>query len=312
LLLDFTTPVHERFAQNHSVPGYHPPAGTPRPGEESVRQTFGEEWGAVASSELSFTYSHEDLVALNRRVWLRRAAEEQLGSVLDAGCGLGRETLALREVTGAELVVGVDLNSALAESREAADPPPGVHFVVASLFALPFPDASFDLVYAQGVLHHTHSTQNALRAVARHVREGGYLFVWLYALEDRLVERRLRRRAATAAEAVVRPLVARSTPRARRTFFRLARAVAHPRLRSRMRHGERWQPMDTEAFLRDWLSPRYAHRHGWNEVIEWLEELGFAVVDLHSPLAYRRLFAQRLFGIGLTARRRNPQRAANS
>jgi SAM-dependent methyltransferase/uncharacterized protein YbaR (Trm112 family) len=308
ILLDFRLPLHEA---GDAPQGYGPPRGEPRPGELSAQETFSEEWGAVTDSELSFTYSVDELVELNRRVWLK-GIDSGVRRVLDVGCGLGRETLALRSATGAEEVVGVDLNLALLNSPEARHAPPGTHFAVASVFALPFRPGSFDLVHSQGVLHHTYSTERAFRAVAPLVSDGGHLFVWLYGLEDRLAtkgRRRVAMNGALALERVFRPLVSRSPKPMRDAFFAGATRAAHPLLKPRMRHADRWEPENTDTFLRDLLSPRFAHRHGWNEVIEWFEREGFEVVDVQSPLAYRRLFGQPLWGVGLTGRRTRPSAA---
>lgn len=310
VLLDFRTPLHERFAAEHSsaVHGYAPPRGEPRPGEEDVQRTFGEEWGAVVGSDLSFTYSHDDLVALNRDVWLRFLGDApRVPRVLDVGCGLGAETLALREATGAEEIVGIDLNLSLLASRAAAEPPEGVHFVVASMFALPFERRSFDLVYAQGVLHHTWSTAAAFDAVAGFVGDGGALFVWVYGQEDRLGldgRRALVTRSMYVAEQGLRPVLARAPDAVRSGFFALASRAAHPLLRPRVPHSERWEIDNTEHYLRDMLSPRFAHRHRWNEVIEWFEAAGFEIVGVQSPRAYRERFGDRLWGVGVAGRRR--------
>ena len=227
--------------------------------------------------------------------------------VLDVGCGLGAEGRALKELLPDAEAVAVDLNLALLGSPHVGAAPSGVHFAVASLFALPFRPRSFDLVYAQGVLHHSYSTRTALERVAAHVAEEGYLFVWLYGREDHLGlsgRRAIATRAALALERVLRPALAASPPRARGAFFAGATRAVHPLLKPRMRHKGRWERENTEHHLRDWLSPRYAHRHGWNEVLTWLEELGFDVVDVQSPTAYRRLYGDRLWGVGLTGRRR--------
>jgi SAM-dependent methyltransferase len=198
------------------------------------------------------------------------------------------------------------VNLALLSSGIAGSAPAGVHFVVASLFALPFERASFDLVYSQGVLHHTFSTREAFAAVAPLAREGGRLFVWLYGVEDRLVARGRRgagMRVGVTAERALRPVLSRAPARVRAAFFRGASAVAHPVLRPRMRHADVWSRADTDTFLRDWLSPPFAHRHGWNEVIGWFEEHGFDVVSVQSPTRYRELFGEPLWGVGLTGRR---------
>jgi ubiquinone/menaquinone biosynthesis C-methylase UbiE len=47
--------------------------------------------------------------------------------------------------------------------------------------ALPFEDASFDLVYSWGVLHHTPDTDVSVREAIRVLRPGGSLCVMLYA-----------------------------------------------------------------------------------------------------------------------------------
>ena len=116
-------------------------------------------------------------------------------------------------------------------------------------------------------------------------------------------------RAGVAAESVIRPAVSRAPAGARDLFFRAATRLAHPRLRRRLAHGGEWTPANTEHWLRDWLSPRYAHRQGFNEVIGWFEDLGFEVIGTHSPSAYHRRFGYPLWGIGLAGRR--PPEAAS-
>jgi hypothetical protein len=78
--------------------------------------------------------------------------------------------------------------------------------------------------------------------------------------------------------------------------------MLHPLIKSRVRHKANWKLGNTEHDLRDWLSPRYARRHSYNEVIEWFENLGFAITDIQSPAAYRQLFQKQLWGVGLTGR----------
>ena len=50
----------------------------------------------------------------------------------------------------------------------------------ADLMDAPFQDELFDLIIADGVLHHTPSTEAAVRALYRKLRPGGEFFFYLY------------------------------------------------------------------------------------------------------------------------------------
>lgn len=92
--------------------------------------------------------------------------------ILDAGCGTGANLLYLARRGRA---CGVDLSpEALRFCRER-----GVSVARASLLALPFGDASFDLVTAFDVLYHrcVDDEQRATRELARVLRPGGLLLV---------------------------------------------------------------------------------------------------------------------------------------
>lgn len=314
VLLRFSTAFHEWFSGEYAsrlaeLGDYSLPHDTPREGEIGVQETFTDEWNLLHEDELSFGYTHDELVALNRRVWLRwldqLPAAERPSEILEVGCGGGAETLALQELTGAEDIFAIDLNFSLLSRSEELRDLPGVTFVVASLFDLPFAQESFDLVYCEGVLHHTYSTAEAFAAIAPKVRLGGHQFIWVYGLEDNHIRgvSRFKQRRHQFIEAVVRPVVSRLPGPVRDAFFKSVTSVWHLRQRQLARHKDKWQRASTEHHLRDWLSPRYAHRHGYNEVIEWFEASGMEVVDTQSPSVYKEMFGATLPGIGMSGRR---------
>jgi SAM-dependent methyltransferase len=311
VMLAFKTAFHDRFATMHrhaieALEGYSPPGGKPRPGELSVQETFTDEWQAVQGDELSFAYTEEDLQNLHREVWLKWLAEaSSVRSVLNVGVGLGKETTALSRVMPDAEIFAVDLNFALLQSGSAFEAQPRVHCAVASLFALPFAPESFDLVYSQGVIHHTYSTKDAFRAIASRVRHAGHLFVWIYGLDDHyILEGHLGfERTRHAIETVARPVVSRLPRAPRDAFFKTTSAVLQPFLRRKVKHGAVWKRRNTEHAMRDWLSPRFAHRHSYNEVLDWFESSGFRVFDVQSPRAFRRLFGRQLWGVGMTGER---------
>ncbi|MGH9458945.1 MAG: class I SAM-dependent methyltransferase, partial [Thermoanaerobaculia bacterium] len=100
---------------------------------------------------------------------------------LDAGCGGGRNSVAMARL-GASEVVGIDVGEeGIRNAQERASGLPNVRFQVGSLLDLPFADASFDLVWCAGVLMHTADEERALDELVRVLRPGGYLYLLVYA-----------------------------------------------------------------------------------------------------------------------------------
>ena len=100
--------------------------------------------------------------------------------VLEIGCGLGTDGAQFSK-SGADYT-GVDLTEAaveLARKRFEIFNLPG-KFRTADAENLDFSDASFDLVYSHGVLHHTPDTPRAVGEIHRVLRPGGRAIVMLY------------------------------------------------------------------------------------------------------------------------------------
>lgn len=313
VMLVFPTRVHQRFAEKHqqqlhAISEYTMPRGRPKPGEKAVQETFSDEWDRLQNDELSFLFTSNDLVELNRQVWLRPLQEtrDQFKTVLNVGVGLGQETLAVQKAVGNAEIIGVDLNFALLQRGSVLRSTPNFHLVIASLFHLPFRRSVFDVVYSGGVIHHTYSTQRAFESIAAFVRPGGWLFTWVYNLDSHLLSKGLKGlviRTYFHVEGVLRPLVSRSPKPVRDVFFAILTTFLHPIIKMTSLHKDKWKRRNTDHGLRDTFSPRYAHRHSYNEVLEWFEGRGFEIAGIQSPTAYRRLFGKQLYGIGILGQR---------
>lgn len=114
---------------------------------------------------------------IDERLWLRKR-------VLDAGCGGGRYTVAWK-LLGARQATGVDLSEsgiADARARVANAHICGVDFEIGDVLALPFPSDQFDVVFSNGVLHHTVNWRAGIAELVRTLRPGG--LGWLYVIEQ--------------------------------------------------------------------------------------------------------------------------------
>lgn len=96
--------------------------------------------------------------------------------VLEAGCGVGAQSMWLARSSPGARIVAVDISepslAVAAESARAAGLP-NIHFVRGDIFALPFAPASFDHVFVCFVLEHLPQPVEALRALRRMLRPGG-------------------------------------------------------------------------------------------------------------------------------------------
>lgn len=126
------------------------------------------------------TRSHTDALKNMNRVLADRVRIQPGERVLDAGCGVGGSSLWLATERGAE-VVGITLaarQAAMARDnairRGVTD---RVQFEVADFTATPFPDASFDVVWAVESMCHAPRKAAFYREAARLLRPGGRVVV---------------------------------------------------------------------------------------------------------------------------------------
>ncbi len=139
-----------------------------------------------AASHLTHeTYTHGHAQATVRQHGRRTAAEAAAFllpelkpgmRLLDVGCGPGSITRGLAEHLAPGEVIGLDLSAdTLADARRdaAARGIANLHYQEGSVYDLPFPDASFDAVFAHQVLQHLREPDNAIREMLRVLRPGG-------------------------------------------------------------------------------------------------------------------------------------------
>ena len=139
--------------------------------------TFSEQWTRWASTQLD---------SVNGTTVFRQRFERYFGDpsqlegldVLDGGCGAG----AFLDVAGdyAKRLVGIDLSQSVESAQANLGHRENVDVVQGNLLQLPFADESFDFVYCIGVIQHTPDPRATFDELARVVRPGGVLAVWIY------------------------------------------------------------------------------------------------------------------------------------
>ena len=137
------------------------------------------------------------------------AAPPFTGTVLDAGCGEGAD-LAWVALTDACDAVGVELSAGgVGATRARIAGIANARLLQADVLALPFASGAFDGAYSYGVVHHTIDPDAAVREIARTLKPGAPLLLYVY--ED--FSRRSRPwRAALTAVNTLRALVWRLPP----------------------------------------------------------------------------------------------------
>ena len=228
--------------------------------------------------------------------------------VLDAGCGSAfGSSLCMGRCWAADADVdwyGLEISRAIDLAQACIGVGPRRHFVQGDILRLPFRPASFDLVFAEGSLHHTPSTQRAFVSLAAMVAPGGELFCYIYRKKSPIRE---------FADDYVRGALAALPPEeawdALRPLTALARTLSElhaeivveepipflgiPAGRHDVQRLIYWHLLklfwnDDFSFEQnnhvnfDWYAPRYAHRHTDSDVRRWCADANLTVEYLDT------------------------------
>jgi SAM-dependent methyltransferase len=164
---------HVRFPIRRGVPRILPQELSRE--KQATAAAFGYEWTHYNTLTDA---DHDEFLD-----WIKPLTPDSFrgNAVLDGGCGKGRHIF-LAAKFGAREVVGVDLSDAVDSAFQNNRHLTNVHVVQADIFRLPFKNP-FDLAYSIGVLHHLPDPKQGFLALAKHVRPGGRLAVWVYGKE---------------------------------------------------------------------------------------------------------------------------------
>ena len=224
--------------------------------------------------------------------------------ILDAGCGSGfSSSLWMDESWQTDVGsqwFGVDISEAIDVAQERLGSIPGTHFIQADVLTLPFREQTFDAIFSEGVLHHTPSTERALKSLVTVLTPGGEILFYVY------------RKKAPVREFTddhIRGIVSPHDPETAwnmlRPLTKLGQALAELHAEvdvpedvpclgikagrydvqrliywhfAKLYWNETFSFEENNHVNFDWYHPYYAHRHTEEEVRRWCDESGLCIV----------------------------------
>ncbi len=191
-------------------------------------------------------------------------------TVLDAGCGTGIFSIIFAK-NGAVRVIGIDISEGslqTAKNLKEKFKLNNTEFRQQDMLALPFPDESFDIVWAWGTVHHTTDPLRAIAELSRVLKSSGSILLAVY-----------KRTRLTFLHEIIRKTLLR-TPR--KTWKGLAKVLAFflsPviflfKKREKSRKGEK-----LEELIIDWYFVPIRHYYKPEEIRSLLEEKGFSIEE---------------------------------
>jgi SAM-dependent methyltransferase len=258
-------------------------------GQARTKATYGLQW-----NRFRILRPDEDRVTFFNRTGL--TPDDLAGKVvLDAGCGMGRYLRVVGEA-GAN-VVGLDLSESTRAARElTTDLADRVLVLRGDLLRPPLNESSFDLIYSIGVLDHTPDPRRVFLALARLLKPGGRIAIWVYQKERPLLERIIGAHRAISTRLPLGVLLGLSRATAPIGGLKRRLMASRNRLLSRLgvalnlaTIGVSMHP-DPEVRVcdtLDWYAPKYLSRHSFEEVAGWFAEAGLIeVTDLSKDQSF--------------------------
>lgn len=263
---------------------------------DNYASSFGLQWNRHAKVQLDSRngshFSRERFYSITE--WSPSELENRL--MLDVGCGAGRfAEIALN--AGAE-VIGIDLSSAVDAAYDNLGNHSRFHCVQASVYELPFPDATFDYAYCIGVIQHTPDPLKTVESIVTKIKPGGAIGLWIYELNWKAFI------GTVGFKYLLRPITRRlNFPQIEKFSSRLER-IFWPVTRWARQRGllgklvMRMLPVScahlhsvplSEADFREWVrldtldmySPQHDHPQTFLRVKDWLETAGVHVDQRH-------------------------------
>jgi 2-polyprenyl-3-methyl-5-hydroxy-6-metoxy-1,4-benzoquinol methylase len=259
---------------------------------DNYTSNFGLEWNTFQKTQIDKfsgnTVSEERLFAQTN--WQKNGLEGE--TILEVGSGAGRFSQIMLDHTKATLY-SVDYSEAVEANYRNNGPHERFKLFQASIYELPFKQASFDRVICLGVLQHTPDFKASVKALVEMVKPGGELVIDFYPIRNVFTK--------VHGKYLLRPILKRVNHHRLMSLIRnnIDFLISIYQFNRRIGLGvlnrfvpiceiERTLPKGmSQEQLREWIildtfdmfSPQYDQPQRLSTVAKWVKEFGMADVD---------------------------------
>jgi SAM-dependent methyltransferase len=114
--------------------------------------------------------------------------QDNVNSILEAGCGTGNVAIAIAQLFPEIRVVGIDVTEeSLKIAKESAEKLglKNIEFRYSNLLEYDAELGTFDFIHCQGVIHHLSDPRRGLENLHKYLNPGRYAYIWVYMLLGR-------------------------------------------------------------------------------------------------------------------------------
>lgn len=281
--------------------------------QKQTQNTFGFKWKKEDTFNSNASLDRMKRWLLERyespQSWLSEInAETPL--VLDAGCGAGMSGFEYwGEVSDKISYFGVDISEAVDVARKRATEKDfkNCSFMQESISDLPFDAPIFDIIFSEGVLHHTDNTENTFNHLCQFLKPGGLFIFYVYRKKgpireftDDFIRDKLQSLSPedgwnelkglsklgielgkldieidVPEDINLLEIPAGKINLQRLFYWHIFKAFYDPNLSFEEVHHINF----------DWYAPKNAHRHTASEIIEWCTKNGLEIQTIKEELA---------------------------
>lgn len=261
-------------------------------------ETFSRHWNKLHSYHIeglsAWGVKGEQIIKDIKRIFHLGSSSLRDKWVLDAGCGNGVTSIAFlktkAQVVAMDITSGVDACAAFCEKKNV-EGKERIHFIQGSVEHPPFKENVFDIIYSNGVLHHTSSTKNSLKKLTPLVKTGGKFYVWLY-----VKNRSLYNRTVYTINRIIRYVLSPFGSRGIYTFSYMwvfLMRIFHT-FRNFLNVGDPFylnlHAREHRLIIYDQFAIKFDWHHTYEEVIKWFREEKFsahAIPGIDAPANFK-------------------------